>query len=299
MPAFKCDWRTRLLIEQPAVTGIDHPIIAVRNMAAARAAYERLGFTVTPRGRHRPWGTGNWCIMFDRNYLELRGVIDPAETHDLGAFLAQHEGLMGLAFGVEDAEASRSALERRGLRVQPVRQLTRDFELSEGVVQPRFATCFLDPADVPGLTSAVLCQHLTPDLLRRPDWLRHANGACAVRQVACIAPDLAVAAEAYAKVLGPQAIANDGRGVQVQVRAGQSILLITNRLANQVWPEAALSSCGQEGRPFALTLEAADLAATKRYFTSRGVAFHRSAAGALRILPTESCGVPLEFIGRD
>ena len=42
-------------------TGIDHPIIAIRDMAAGRAAFERLGFTVTPRGRHLEWGTGNWC----------------------------------------------------------------------------------------------------------------------------------------------------------------------------------------------------------------------------------------------
>jgi hypothetical protein len=37
--------------------GIDHLIIGVRDLEAARARYARLGFNTTPRGRHVGWGT--------------------------------------------------------------------------------------------------------------------------------------------------------------------------------------------------------------------------------------------------
>ena len=80
-----------------AIASLDHPIIAVASLDASRAAYERLGFVVQPRGSHVEWGTGNGCVMFERDYLELRGVID-AElfTMDLDKHLAEHgEGLLG------------------------------------------------------------------------------------------------------------------------------------------------------------------------------------------------------------
>jgi hypothetical protein len=83
---------------------------------------------------------------------------------------------MGL-FGASDAEACYAVIIRRGLHPQPVKRLTRDFEVPDGPVQPKIALCFLSAADARGLMSVVLCQHLTPNLLRRPEWVRHANGA--------------------------------------------------------------------------------------------------------------------------
>ena len=72
-----------------AIRGIDHPVIAVRDMEKARERYRRLGFTIPPRGSHIQWGTGNWCMMFPEDYLELRGIVDPVRyTHNLDAFLA-------------------------------------------------------------------------------------------------------------------------------------------------------------------------------------------------------------------
>ena len=96
---------------QNIITGIDHPVIAIRDMAAAHAAYARLGFTIPPRGSHLEWGTGNWCILFPDDYLELRGIIDPQKyTHHLDSFLKTREGLMGVALSTNDAVASHDAL---------------------------------------------------------------------------------------------------------------------------------------------------------------------------------------------
>ena len=70
------------------IEGFDHPVIAVRDLEQSRGVYEALGFTVPPRGSHIEWGTGNWCIMFERNYLEHRGILDPDRyTHGLEHFL--------------------------------------------------------------------------------------------------------------------------------------------------------------------------------------------------------------------
>ena len=57
-----------------AIAGIDHAIIGVRELEPARETYTRLGFTLSPRGRHIGRGTANYCIMFEHDYLELRGI---------------------------------------------------------------------------------------------------------------------------------------------------------------------------------------------------------------------------------
>ncbi|TMK28796.1 MAG: VOC family protein, partial [Alphaproteobacteria bacterium] len=57
------------------IAGIDHVIIGVRDLERARMGWTRLGFTLTPRGRHLGQGTANYCIMFPRDYLELLGFV--------------------------------------------------------------------------------------------------------------------------------------------------------------------------------------------------------------------------------
>lgn len=174
------------------LTGLDHPVIGVRDLAAARLAFERLGFIVPPRGRHPAWGTGNWCIQFPTDYLEVRGVLtatDASANRDLTAFLARRQGLMGVAFGTTAAVGSHASLAAAGLGPQPVRTLTREFELPEGSVPVSFELCFLPREATPALGHVVICGHLTPERLRRPEWLRHPNGACGVAGLVSCAPD--------------------------------------------------------------------------------------------------------------
>lgn len=47
-----------------ALAGIDHVLVGVHDLEAARRTYRHLGFTVSPRGRHIGWGTANYCVMF-------------------------------------------------------------------------------------------------------------------------------------------------------------------------------------------------------------------------------------------
>src|ERR1051325_7752258 len=84
------------------IAGLDHIIIAVRDLERARMGWTRLGFTLTPRGRHLGQGTANYCVMFARDYLEVLGLVerDP-DAERLAAFLARREGAMTLPFAPE------------------------------------------------------------------------------------------------------------------------------------------------------------------------------------------------------
>jgi len=62
-----------------------------------------------------------------------------------------------------------------------VRRFQAEFGGSAGVV-PRFSLMSLAADETPGLDSFI-CAHLTPELMRRPEWLVHANGAVGVKGV--------------------------------------------------------------------------------------------------------------------
>jgi hypothetical protein len=101
-----------MALDSCGITGIDHTLVGVRDLEAARAAWARLGFTITPRGRHIGWGTGNYCVMLEEGYVELLGIVDPSQfSNNLDKLLEKREGLLGLAFATPDANACRDALE--------------------------------------------------------------------------------------------------------------------------------------------------------------------------------------------
>ena len=71
--------------------------------------------------------------MFERGYVELLGILDPAQfTNDLDKFLAEREGLLGLAFASADAGRTSKALAAAGLHPDGPKDLKRLLELPEG-----------------------------------------------------------------------------------------------------------------------------------------------------------------------
>jgi catechol 2,3-dioxygenase-like lactoylglutathione lyase family enzyme len=280
------------------VTGIDHPVIAVRDMEEARDRYQRLGFTVAPRGAHLEWGTGNWVIMFEHDYLELRGILDPQRyTHNLGAFLEKREGLMGVALATENADACRTALVNRGFDLAPVRELTRNFELPEGNVQLKFSLCLLEPHDAYGLMWVVLCRHLTPELLRQPAWLEHANGAKGVVSVMGVAPDLERAHAAQVKLFGEGAVRRDGDEVRVELSGEHSLVLVTGERLRRLYPFGEILATGDEPALAVVQIRVHELSATEDWLALKGVEFCRTSAGSVCVAPAEACGVIFDFIG--
>lgn len=189
-----------------AITGLDHVLVGVADLEAARDSWARLGFTVTPRGRHIGWGTANYCIMLENDYVELLGIVDPAQfVNRLDEFLENTgEGLLGLAFAADEAEAVHAGLTARGIAAEPPKQLKRLLELPSGDVTPEFALVHVDREDAAGLR-AFVCTHLTRDMVWQPAWMRHANGAEAIDAVRISAADPAAVAERLCRLLGTEA----------------------------------------------------------------------------------------------
>jgi 4-hydroxyphenylpyruvate dioxygenase-like putative hemolysin len=147
----------------PPPLRIDHAVIAVRDLDAAAASFAALGFTLTPRGRHSI-GSENHCIMFRSTYMELLAA--PVPHPWLDYYRAFGEGLAAIALSTEDAEASHIVLRPKGAK-KPM-DLARPVE--GGVARFRLV-------QVEGAPQVFFVQHLTRELVWRPEWQRHANGA--------------------------------------------------------------------------------------------------------------------------
>src|SRR3546814_8559185 len=99
----------------------------------------------------------------------------------------------------------------------PPRDLARLLELPDGDVQPSFR--LVHPKDGALGFNGFVCQHRTPDLIRRPDWLDHANGARRIRAVTVAVADPAALVPAYRRLLGADAVHASSDGTTVRLGA--------------------------------------------------------------------------------
>jgi len=280
------------------ITSIDHPLIAVSDMGLAKEQYERLGFIVPPRGGHIEWGTGNWCIMFAQDYLELRGIVDATRPlMGLDVMLNNSgSGLMGVAFGTNNAAASRALLNESGIRVSKFTSLTRNFERPEGWTKPSFELCFPDAAAVTGLNHVVLCEHKTPELIREPSFLEHANGAIGVIEIVGAIDDFDAIEVQQKDFLGTQCVERLKNELKLTITNGQRI-----RLMRTAEFETEYSRYIQKeiiARPYlgVIKMRVKDITETLKYYQNTGIEFSVvDKFDTIRISSEYACGVILEF----
>lgn len=283
---------------QRAITGLDHLIIGVRDLEAARAGWARLGFNSTPRGRHVGWATANYCIMFERDYLELLGIVDPeAFSNGLDRQLDEAgEGLLGIALGTTDPAATAAAWQAAGLASAAPRPLTRQLESETPPLELQFTNVMLDPAERAGL-NLFACAHLTPGPMRRPAWLRHPNGAVGLAGLTVIADAVEPLAELFARLVGSAALTRTDR-----VRAVQTgtcpIVLATPEDAALLHPGFALPTAAPAPRLAVLEVAVADPDVSARFLDRQGVPHDRDSDGAVLVAPAHANGVQLALVGR-
>ena len=146
---------------------LDHVGVGARDLAPRwPAAYERLGFTLTPTARHRGKATGNRCIMLDHGYIELIALLDPAIPDKLHAQLDRYAGLHIIALGIEDSDTTLDRLRRAGLDIAGITPLERPVDDADpDGLQARFERIPLP--DAPEGTIQLI-KHLTREAIWQP-----------------------------------------------------------------------------------------------------------------------------------
>lgn len=283
-------------VDSRPISGIDHALIGVADLDKARDTFNRLGFTTTPRGRHIGWGTGNYTVMFENDYIELLGVVDPSQyIHGLDAFLESGEGLLNVALATADAEASFRWLQQNGIETAAPEHLQRLLETEGGDSTLQFRNLHLPPEITPGLKTFA-CEHLTRDMVWRPEWLSHPNGATGISAVTVVMESLDGLKASYARLFGDDAVSGDERKGHVNVDTGNDELwFVTPKTFPQRHYDRKLDPRMTLPGLAALTLTVTDPQVAALYLSGQQVAYEREYDGTITLASDEACGVLLEF----
>jgi hypothetical protein len=217
--------------------GIDHPLVVVRDLPAVAERYAALGFAPRPLGRH-PWGTTMRLVQFDGCSIELMGVEDEGllDQHAIDGFsfgryihdqLQEREGIALLALNSADAEADAGIVTARGITCQGTINFGRDIRLEDGRHDRTSTTLkiLVDPK-LPRLGNFAVQQH-RPDLIFRPDWLLHPNGAIGIHQVTIMAEPAHWPAvrQRLAGLYGDSALFQNAEGFGARTGNGRFVVL--------------------------------------------------------------------------
>ncbi len=175
-------------------TPLDHVVInALRGMDAAAEIFAALGFTLTPLGRHS-LGSINHLMVAPGAYLELVGVPETGKQRQ--EVLDSPLGLSGLVFRTDDADATYARLKGDELHPSEPVAFSRPVEIDGVAHDAAFRTVKVPNGLFPA-GRVYFCQHLTPDLVWREEWLTHPNGFCGFDRIVVGSPSPDVDAGRY------------------------------------------------------------------------------------------------------
>lgn len=184
-----------------AFLGIDHPLIAVRDLDKAIETCRDLGFFIAPPGQH-PWGTSTALALFRHQILEIVSIGDASllDGYETGGFrfgrhvewfLEKSEGVALTALFTEDAEEAETQLAARDIPCTGTIDFGRDVVRADGQPDRTKTTLKVFRNDAMPRLSVFACQQHRRDLLEFPDRMTHPNGAHGFAAATIVAEDKA------------------------------------------------------------------------------------------------------------
>jgi catechol 2,3-dioxygenase-like lactoylglutathione lyase family enzyme len=198
--------------------GLDHLVLAVRDLDLAARVYERMGFQVGARNRH-PWGTENRIVQFPGAFIELITVGDASlipphgpRFFSFGAFvqesLKRRQGLAMLVLESGDAEADARMFASDGIGDYAPFFFERQGKRPDGsAMRVAFTLAFAQDARARDC-GFFTCQQHEPQNFWNSAFQTHPNGATGLAGVVMAAEnptDHHVFLEAFTGQRGPRA----------------------------------------------------------------------------------------------
>ncbi len=281
---------------------LDHLVLCVRDLDAARRTYERLGFTLTPKAVH-PFGTANSLVQFNGNFLELLTVIDrrlikPVAPGEFAfaafndRFLADREGMSMLVFASDDARRDQRDFAANGLDTYAPFDFSRSARLPDGSdAAVAFSLAFVTEKRMPDAAFFV-CQQHAPQHFWKAEYQNHRNGALAVDEVVMLAAEPHMFAEFFARLQPGHTVERLGRGLVAATARGRVTVLDPTGFGAR-FPDARRPTPATP-HFVACRLRVADLAATEAVLRAGGLPVRRTGT-TIQFGPAENFGFIVEF----
>jgi catechol 2,3-dioxygenase-like lactoylglutathione lyase family enzyme len=203
----------------PDIDNINHVGMAVRDLSETVRRFEAMGFQLTPYSPHsaawkpgdtvKPLGSGNRCVMFANDYLEILASEDELQPAPrIAKFLTRHQGAHIICFNTEDPHGVDQRLHKAGVVTSGVIPLQRDIDTPDGLQTAKFERVQFAPEHSPeGYIQAA--RHLTPQYIYQPRYIAHPNGCTQLSNTFVVTDVLDAFAEKYACYTGLPAIRQD------------------------------------------------------------------------------------------
>lgn len=283
---------------------LDHLVLPVAGLDAARDRLTQLGFTVAPDGVH-PFGTANCCVFFsDGTFLEPLDVADLAlaQRHAAaGNVFTRHalqfrsrngtEGFSALVFGTPNAARDHDAFVDRGMSAGDILYFERDFVAADGLRdRAAFRLAFAASTIAPDCLFFT-CERVAVPKGDRSALLSHSNGVTGIAQVLMSAPDPSAVAGFLEEVSGAAAGKVDG-GIALHFGHFELRILTPSALAGQT---GLPPDDGPEPRFRAVAFAGADVETLEVKLNDAGVDCHTAPAG-LVVPPRQGQGCAFTFL---
>jgi Glyoxalase-like domain len=216
----------------------DHLTLNARDeLAPCCEALEAMGFLLTPAS-YSNIGAVNRCIVLEGAYLEAIAV-DPQAISPRLELLQQPLGLNAIVLRTDDADACYADLIARGFPVLPVQPFSRlaknslgeEREVSFRVV--RFESSWGAEAFLFG--RVYFCQHLNPEVVFDPGYVRHDNSCRAFESLAIEVRNLEKLSEVMKRLFG---VAWSSAGTQASLKTQNLDIRFTQSLRD------CIGTCG-------------------------------------------------------
>ncbi len=277
-----------------AITGVDHVFLLVRDLDAARARMERLGFTVSPRGLHSPqMGTANHTIMLAEDYFELLGIVTPTALNlRRRQELARYQGLHAIALRTPDARKAWAELRAAGIAAADPVRFSRPVELQDGGRREAVFTVTVIPEEAAPAVEMFVCEHHTRELVWLPQLTGHPNSAVGLASITVVVADPGSVIEPYRRLFGAARVAAGKAEVTVRFGTCPVSFVAPAALAERFRG----IELGKVAPPMMVGLGIAvrDLA-TARACLGEASIEATAVDGGLRVGPAAACGVVLDF----
>ncbi|CCN33103.1 putative Glyoxalase/Bleomycin resistance protein/Dihydroxybiphenyl dioxygenase [Vibrio nigripulchritudo SO65] len=273
--------------------GIDHPLVAVKDMDKVSDDFARLGFYINPR-HHHPWGTDNHLLMFPDNFIELISIYDHSKLDmknergfAFGRFISdsieRREGISLVALHSEDARQDHQLMEERGVENNGIVDFRRVAHRPDGTEEEAIVSLvMLINSKTPSI-SHFFCHQHKPELVWVEDWMNHPNGANGITSVSYIASDPADLEARFKGIYGEEAVTLEEGYLNVQTDRGIFEVLSPERARRRF--EGVALPCKESELPTGVAIRVSSHSVQKamQHLDSNGVTYVQTEEGGVRI----------------
>ncbi len=284
------------------MSGIDHLVLCVHDLDAARARYQAMGFTLAPKALH-PFGTGNSNIQLQGCFLELLTVIAPSEipahgieTFSFAAhnrdFLETGDGFSMLVMESTDARADQQRFAAAGLKTYRPFDFARTARLPDGEdVTVGFSLAFVTDPLAPR-NAYFTCQQHAPEHFWRPAYQRHANTAHTITEVCLVSDNPSAHAEFLQTIAGRTEMSEDEDGINITTRRGRIAAVTPARFERNYGTAAPELRDGARLVGYCVGVD--ELVTVCDQLDSNNIS-HQRLAGRIVVSPQDAFGVSVAF----